>query len=305
MVEFVSAVPALLFLGLGSIQTGLIYHGKATLNYATFEAARAGAVNHAQVQTMKNELGYRLAPLYGGDGTAEKAAAAIAKSIVSVNQPLQTKIDILSPTVEAFDDWGYVSTVSGSRAIPNSHLRSRHAQRAKLGSKSGLNLHDANLLKIKVTHGVHLRVPLVGPAIAKALRIVDPANAHYYALNQLPITSVATVRMQSEAWETKAVVSTSATPGTSSQQNTNQVIANTQSTGSIIPCADVYGLTSHDALMSKVQFDAGYGGVNGVCGVNNINGAAGINTIPKPPSNTSPQVTPSVVGGSGQNGNCA
>jgi len=267
MVEFVIATPVVLFLGLGSVQAGLIYHGKSTLNYATFEAARSGAVNHAQLDSMKDELGFRLAPLMGGDGTADKAAEAIAKSIVSVNLPLQTKLEILNPTVEAFDDWGEVSLESGVRAIPNSHLRNRHAERNQIGATSGLNLHDANLLKIKVTYGFKMKVPFIASIFATIMGEADQntANAPYYALNQIPITSVVTVRMQNEAWESQIVAGSTSAPLASDTTTDNQLAAGTQGNavpGTVTPCANPYGLSAHSALMSSVTYptgDDGYG----------------------------------------------
>ncbi|MEE9334675.1 MAG: TadE/TadG family type IV pilus assembly protein [Granulosicoccaceae bacterium] len=265
MVEFIFAAPAVLFLGLGSVQAGLIYHGKATLNYATFEAARAGAVDHAQLESMKNELGFRLAPLMGGDGTAEKAAEAISMSIAGVNLPLQTKLEILNPTVQAFDDWGQVSLDSGVRVIPNSHLRNRHAERSQVGSQSGLNLHDANLLKIKVTHGFQMKIPFIAAIFAKAMVVTDLANAHYYALKQIPITSVVTVRMQNEAWESQIIAEAGVAPLAANNTSTNQVVSDNPSTAvAVTPCTDPYGLSGHNALMSSVTYPEG-GQDSGVC----------------------------------------
>lgn len=269
MVEFIIATPAVLFLGLGSVQAGLIYHGKTTLNYATFEAARAGAVDHAQLDGMKKELGFRLAPLVGGDGTAAKAAEAIAMSTASVNLPLQTKLEILNPTIEAFDDWGEVSLESGVRAIPNSHLRNRHSERGQIGAQSGLNLHDANLLKIKVTHGFKMKIPFIADIFAGAMAQYDraPAHAPYYALKQIPITSVVTVRMQNEAWESQIVAGTGVAPLATNGTNTSQVVDGIQPTAvAVTPCADPYGLSGHNALMSSVTYPGGQDA--GICGTN-------------------------------------
>ncbi len=270
MVEFILATPAVLVLGLGSIQAGLIYHGKTTLNYATFEAARAGAVDHAQLDSMKNELGFRLAPLMGGDGTAEKAADAIANSVASVNLPLQTKLEILNPTIEAFEDWGEMSIESGVRAIPNSHLRNRHSERDQIGTESGLNLHDANLLKIRVTHGFQMKIPFIAGIFADAMARYDSTAAHapYYALNQIPITSVVTVRMQNEAWESPIVAGAGVAPLATADNNTNQVVDGGQSTAvvAVTPCADPYGLSGHSALMSSVSYSSSQDAL--VCGTN-------------------------------------
>ena len=268
MVEFIFAAPAVLILGLGSVQAGLVYHGKSTLNYASFEAARAGAVDHAQLESMKNELGFRLAPLMGGDGTAEKAAEAIAKSMASVNVPQQTKLEILNPTVEAFDDWGEVSLVSGARTIPNSHLRNRHVERNQVGTASGLNLQDANLLKIKVTHGFQMKIPFIAGLFAEIMKKADPNNATYYALKQIPITSVVTVRMQNEAWESQIVAGGGVAPLAGDDTNNNLVdTANQPNTTAVTPCTDPYGLSGHSALMSSVTYPTG-GQDSGVCASN-------------------------------------
>ncbi len=196
--EMAMAIPVLLLLGLSTLQGSLIYHGKSTLNYATFEAARTGAVNHAQEGAMRHELGIRLAPLQGGDGSTERAATAILKARTFVENRLQTRIRVINPTIDAFTDWGFDDPDTGEHLIPNSHLRH---QPNGVGSVSGLTLRDANLLKIEVTHGFEMKVPLVSTLLAKTLMIFDAENAVFYAQNQLPLTSVATVRMQSAAWQ--------------------------------------------------------------------------------------------------------
>ena len=53
LVEFVVVVPTLLFLLMNLIQYGLLYHAKSQLNYATYEAARAGTVSNAHPTAIK------------------------------------------------------------------------------------------------------------------------------------------------------------------------------------------------------------------------------------------------------------
>ncbi|MCG7983460.1 MAG: pilus assembly protein [Candidatus Thiodiazotropha lotti] len=201
MVEMLVSLPALLLLGLGGWQTALVYDAKTTINYATFEAARVGAVEHAQSSAIRNELGLRLAPLYGGDGSPRKAIAAITRSSLEVRDPRFTKITILNPTVEAFDDFGRdivdPRTNQTHFGIPNSHLRWRDQA---VNSNSGVNIQDANLLKIKTTFGYELKVPLMDRVLPAVMRMFDPQNSNYYNARRIPITSVATVRMQSDAW---------------------------------------------------------------------------------------------------------
>ena len=212
MVEFLVVMPMLLFTGLAIMQLGLVYHAKTVLNYATFEAARAGAVSNGQIEVMRKELGYRLAPIYGGDGGTTRAAMSLVRSMVAVNDISATKIEIISPEPSAFGVHGINKTVTDRHghdipnvtAIPNSHLRF-----APAGIQSdGLNLHDANLLKIQVTYGYQMRLPFLNmkvPGLRWIMRnfliYADQDNWMYYVRGMLPIKATATVRMQSEAWD--------------------------------------------------------------------------------------------------------
>ncbi|MES9970963.1 MAG: DUF6531 domain-containing protein, partial [Candidatus Thiodiazotropha sp.] len=200
MIELLVSLPALLLMGLGSLQTALLFDAKTIINSATFEAARKGAVNHAQSDAMRQELGLRLAPLFGGDGSAEMAMSAITRASLDVLDSRFTDIEIINPTSEAFDEFGreIVNPRTGDIhfGIPNSHLRWRDNE----PGSSGVNIQDANLLKIKVTYGYQLKVPLMDRVIPAVMRVFDPENSNYYNSRRLPITSVATVRMQSDAW---------------------------------------------------------------------------------------------------------
>lgn len=215
MVESILAIPLIVFMGLGVIQFGLVYHAKTILNYATFEAARAGATSNAQIEVMRKELGYRLGAVYGGDGGMATAAMSVARSSVAVNDITTTKIEILNPTPEDFmtrAQGGHAikkdvvdrhnNTIADVAVIPNSHLRYRSTS-----ASSGNTIQDANLLKIEVTYGyqmrlpfLDMRVPLVDPVLRHLMAAYDPENVMYYVRGMIPLKSVATVRMQSEAW---------------------------------------------------------------------------------------------------------
>lgn len=197
MTETLVTLPILLLLGLGSVQGALMVNAKNIVTYATFEAARKGAVNHAQVDPIQEELGLRIAPLMGGDGTPDLAAAAIAQGLLETKNPLFTKVEQLNPTKEAFDDFGVVND-DGITEIPNTFLSIRDRE---VGATSKVTIQDANLLKIKVTYAYKLTVPLMDRVIPAVLTKVDPDNAATYALRRIPVSAVATVRMQSEAFD--------------------------------------------------------------------------------------------------------
>lgn len=213
MVEFIIVTPMLMLMGLGIMQFGLIYHAKSVLNYATFEAARAGAVHNGQIEVMRKELGYRLAPVYGGDGSLKLGAMSLARSLVAVNDITATKIKIINPVSSSFSvgAHGIAKTVKDRKGvshdtnvIPNSHLRFNQE-----GAKSdGLSIQDANLLKIEVTYGYQMRLPVLDmkiPGVTWIMRTqmvrFDRDNWMYYIRGMIPLKSTATVRMQSEAWE--------------------------------------------------------------------------------------------------------
>jgi hypothetical protein len=62
-------------------------------------------------------------------------------------------------------------------AHPNDHL---NLLSRDIGETSGVNIQDANLLKIKVTYGYRMYVPITNQFIATLLKVTDPENAHYY-----------------------------------------------------------------------------------------------------------------------------
>ncbi|MFK7732288.1 MAG: polymorphic toxin-type HINT domain-containing protein [Pseudomonadales bacterium] len=209
--ELVVVLPALLMLGLGVLESALFYQAKTTVTYATFEAARKGATTHAQKTPMREEFGMRIATIYGGDGSGGKAQGAIVEGQIDAHNPLITTIDIINPNSEAFLEFGVENSKTGQLEIPNTHLRYRDP--TVIGSESEVNVQDANLLKIQAEYGYQLRVPLVAQAVTSIMKQFDPDNARYYDQGRIPISAVATVRMQSAAWENGNLNADGTAPG--------------------------------------------------------------------------------------------
>lgn len=185
LTEFIIVLPVLLLLVLGAIQFGLIYHAKATLNRATFEAARAGALNQGKEAAMTLGLANGLRPLFtyntdhdqviGGFNTARQEANTYAR------------VEVINPNQEAIRYW--------KERIPNDNLSySRDA------TPTGITLQDANLLKIKVTYCYSLQILLLRNTIVSLARIVDtdPFNNSCYDAYRLPLVAQGVVRMQSD-----------------------------------------------------------------------------------------------------------
>lgn len=206
IVETVIALPILLAVILGAIQFGLIYEAKATLNHAALQAARAGAVEHADPDAIRRGLARGLVPLYSPPSSLSGVASTLARVMGDVQT--DARIRILNPTQEAFADFG--EDVEGVQEIPNDRL---HTRSTALGAQSGLNIQDANLLRIEVTYGYELKVPLVNWFITRTL-LMFPRSGGYDAFEQqllrrtmLPIVATSTVRMQSPARMSDLVVS--------------------------------------------------------------------------------------------------
>lgn len=162
IVEAVIALPILLVVILGAIQFGLIYEAKATLNHASLQAARAGAVSNARPDAIRRGLARGLAPLYSSESSLEGFARTVAR--INAELIIDARLRILNPTREAFAD--FAEEVDDVREIPNDRL---HARSTAIGAQSRLNIQDANLLKVEITYGYELKVPLVNWFISRVL----------------------------------------------------------------------------------------------------------------------------------------
>lgn len=199
-VEFVIAVPVALFLILCTVQLVLLYRAKAALDFATLEAARAGAVHGARMSDIKTGLEQGLTPLFATEASAAGIAKARLKAGVEVRNPYYTQVKIISPT-SAMVNQHREKQYNGRYALPNDNLAFRST---RVGS-TGVNVQDANILKIKVTYHYPLIVPFVGWVIKGASKIIKPSNPLDRVLlrpdlgghDRLAIESYAIVRMQS------------------------------------------------------------------------------------------------------------
>lgn len=209
IVETIVALPLLLVVILGAIQFGLIYQAKATLNHASLQAARSGAVSNASAASIRQGLAKGLLPLYSPQSSLE----GVATTLVEINAQLATdaRIRVLNPTREAFED--FAEEVDGQREIPNDRL---HVRSTVAGNRGALNVQDANVLKVQVTYGYELKVPLVNWFISRLLsqvsRGADAFEQQLLRRTRLPIIASATVRMQSPARMSDLVVARSDLP---------------------------------------------------------------------------------------------
>jgi Flp pilus assembly protein TadG len=173
MTEFLVIAPLLLFMCFGTLQFVLLYQAKSTLDVAVLEAAREGAVNNGSMQAMRNGLARGLAPLYARHASAEGAADALAKAQVDASR--FSVITILNPTRAAMEDYArpryYDDTQATYNEIPNDSLMYRDPA-ATPDSQSGVNIQDANLLKIHVHYCYDMYVPLANKAVYYATNVI-------------------------------------------------------------------------------------------------------------------------------------
>jgi hypothetical protein len=218
LVEFTIAIPVLLLLFLSAIQAALAFHAKSNLNYAVFQAARAGSLEHAAPDVMFTALARALVPYFGGGSNT----AQLAQRLAAVRDDLtegSARIEILSPTSKSFDDYHSPELAArfgrGVRVIPNTNILNLRCPRDRPGcpsdpatNSSGQSLQDANLLALRVTYGIPSakQVPLAGRLYTNALKLLGVGHDDEFIValldqGRIPIVARAVVRMSSEAFE--------------------------------------------------------------------------------------------------------
>jgi hypothetical protein len=162
-IEYLYVLPILLILLLGSLQFIFIYEAKQTLNYATFNGTRNGALNGGKMNAIQDGVVAGLAPLFVHDETQQALKDARKVSYSELSNIKLARIEILNPTAAMVSGFG--------GTVPNDNLMYR-ADDVLVG---GVNVQDANLLKVRVTYCVRLIVPIVNRMIY-AFTVAPPAT---------------------------------------------------------------------------------------------------------------------------------
>lgn len=204
LTEFLVAVFGFGILLLAMLQAILFYRAKATVDYAAQEAARAGAVNGADMGSMQTGFARGLTPLYAAAASSRNAAGvmtAFAKAKLEVSALGEGSITVISPTTSAFDDFKEAQ-YDGTMALPNDSLNFRSSN---VGSRSGLSVQDANILKIRVTYQYPLIVPIIDKLLGTYNTLfgssvgaldVKRTAIEGHTVYSIPIVADAMVRMQ-------------------------------------------------------------------------------------------------------------
>jgi hypothetical protein len=178
----------------GLVEMTYLYRAKHTLGKATFDAARAGAVNHGLQGPMGSALARGMAPMYmrgSRDQAQVIVAVAEAEAVRAVIDGLARSVEIVSPTAEIFDELKVSQKLrlrtddkdapaALHEVIPNDNLnwRPRATVTATVdGELVDINVQDANLLKIRTYWCHRLLVPGVDRLIAGIAAEVNVAHA--------------------------------------------------------------------------------------------------------------------------------
>ncbi|MGC4397926.1 DUF192 domain-containing protein [Hydrogenophaga sp. T2] len=205
LVEFTVVGPVITLLGLALLQYGLLFFARNGFNHAAFMAARAGAVGNASLASVQAAYVRALVPLYGGGRDSAELAQAHARAAADV--AAHTRIELLNPSRASFDDWNDPALQralgQGRRVIPHANLAFRNP--AEVRASSGQNIHDANLIRLRITQGYAPPVPLVRQLYSQYLRWQDPGTDAFrtqlIAAGRIPIVTHVTLQMQSDAIE--------------------------------------------------------------------------------------------------------
>lgn len=220
LIEHLWLWPLLVMLTLGTIQLGLLFKARATVNNATFLAAREGSINHADKSVMLNKLATAMAPLYvkAKPDLVELKKRRLEQTIAA--KVGKGAIQVISPTPEVFrafavKQYGLEGKPGKMRErqffqVPNDNLnlRSSATKTVKVGGKNvAINLQDANLLKIRGHWCYELQVPMVNVLLRKTMRTMGSTSHPHWANCEalslvtgqqlIPVSGHTVVRMQS------------------------------------------------------------------------------------------------------------
>ncbi len=218
MTELLVALPLIVLLGLIGIQYALMYNAKSNLSYASYEAARAGAIHHADPIQIQEGLLKGLLPYMSATGEARSGDNTLAAQAqiekIKLNEAPFMKVEIISPSQAAFDDFhnaelaarllaeGVIS--QGQKVIPNAS-KDIQAVEGRVGSASGATIHEANTLKLRITYGYKPKIPLAKNMFISIQNILasteDAFALHLLKADRIPITVDVTAQMLSPAVE--------------------------------------------------------------------------------------------------------
>jgi hypothetical protein len=215
LVEATIVFPIFIFTVLAIMQAAMVYYAKSNVNYAAFEAARAGTVGNASIDSINLGFQKGMLPYYGGGRTAAELAETLEKLQDDWSSAV-VRVEILSPTQESFTDYNspalQAAMKSSEPVIPSVALDELNCPRDVPDCKndpntnaSGQTLLDANLLKLRITYGIPpaKQMPMAGRFYTWALDKMhaaagDPFKEALIKDGRIPLVTSTVMRMQSD-----------------------------------------------------------------------------------------------------------
>ncbi|MDO8331311.1 MAG: pilus assembly protein [Fluviicoccus sp.] len=211
LTEFVVVGPLIVLMSMAGLQMIMLQYARLNLDYAGYEAARAGSRHNATPEPIREAWFRALTPMLVTSGALPnlalpedpRLASGLARKAAMAAEAAFMRIEIISPSLEAFDDFndpGLQKTLrtGSARAIPNEGLASRSRQ---IGPTSGVNIQDANVLKLRITYGFEPKIPLVGKLFTGGLALMaggnEPFKGGLLAAGRIPVVVEATASMVS------------------------------------------------------------------------------------------------------------
>lgn len=213
--EILVVTPLVILLGMIGIQYALMYNARTNITYASYEAARAGAINHADPQAIEDGLLKGLLPLlstnlksFKADTTNPLTATAqgkLALEKLKFDEARFMKIEIISPNEAAFDACNNTQLQkilnTTNKVIPNKH---NDIQNYKC-SDPNISISQANVLKLRITYGYKPKIPLAKDMFVSIASFVRGSQEKFdlklLASDRIPITVDVSAQMLSPAVE--------------------------------------------------------------------------------------------------------
>ena len=211
LTEFVVVGPLIVLMSMAGLQVIMLQHARLNLDYAGYEAARAGSRHNATPEPIREAWFRALTPLLATSGALPnmvlpedpRLASALARKAAMAAEAPFMRMEIISPSKQAFDDFNdptlqKILRTGNARAIPNQGLASHSRQ---IGPTSGVNVQDANVLKLRITYGFKPKIPLVGKLFTEGLALMagvnEPFRGSLLAAGRIPVVVEATASMVS------------------------------------------------------------------------------------------------------------
>jgi hypothetical protein len=211
LVESAVALALVLFAGLAALEFA---HWQLTRHLALValtEAARAGAADHLRPASMAQAFEIGMAPRHAApDGGSRQRLRAAWNRVQARTELPAWRIWVLQPDQAAHADFGQrglplPGDARGRAAIRNDYQAEQHADYAARwpggrGPRSGLTIHEANMLRLRLVYVVEPLAPVLRPLLrGLAAGAADACSRRVLAAGALPLTLELTMDMQSHA----------------------------------------------------------------------------------------------------------